>query len=61
VTLSGRSFIWHRNISGSNTVPWDTPESTVVSSDVSPSTIVLIFLVVKKFRSHVWMLPLIPY
>jgi hypothetical protein len=46
VTLSGRSFIWHRNISGLNTVPWGTPESTVVSSDVSPSIIVFIFLVV---------------
>jgi hypothetical protein len=34
------------------------------TDDVSPSTIVLTFLVqvvVKKFRSHVWMLPLIPY
>ena len=62
MTLSGRSFkygietlaILIRFLGG-------TPESTVVYSDVSPSTIVLIFLVVEKFRSHVWMLPLISY
>ena len=36
------------------------PESTDVSLDFSPSTIVLIILVVRKLVSHVWMLPWIP-
>ena len=60
VTLSGRSFMWQRNSIGpKGTVPWGTP--TVVSFDCSPSTIVRINLVVRKFVSHLWILPFIPY
>ena len=61
VTLSGRSFMWQRNSIGPSTMPWGTPESTVVSFDFSPSTIVRIDLAVKKFVSHLWILPFIPY
>jgi hypothetical protein len=42
-------------------VHWGTPESTVVSFDFSPSTIVRIDLTVRKFVSHLWILPFIPY
>ena len=52
VTLSGRSFMWQRNSIGPSTMPWGTPESTVVSFDFSPSTIVRIDLAVRKFVSH---------
>ena len=61
LTQSGRSLMWHKNMIGPKTVPWGTPESTDVSLDFSPSTIVLIILVVRKLVSHVWMLPWIPY
>ena len=61
VTLSGRSFMWQRNSIGPSTVPWGTPESTVVSFDFSPSTIVHIDLAVRKFVSHLWILSFIPY
>jgi hypothetical protein len=48
-----------RNSIGSKgTVPWGTP--TVVSFDFSP-TIVRIDLAVRKFVSHLWILPFIPY
>jgi hypothetical protein len=41
-----------RNSIGPSTMPWSTPESTVVSFDYSPSTIVRIDLAVRKFVSH---------
>ena len=40
-----------------STVPWGTLKST----GVSPSTIVGIDLAVRKFASHLWILPFIPY
>jgi hypothetical protein len=49
VTLSGRSFMRQRNSIGPSTVPCGTLESTVVSFDFSPSTIVRIDLAVRKF------------
>ena len=61
VTLSCRSFMWQRNSIGPSTVPLGTPESTVVSLDCSPSTIVRIDLAVRMFVSHLWILPFIPY
>jgi hypothetical protein len=61
LTQSGRSFIWHKNIIGQSTVPWGIPESTDVSFELSPSTIVLIVLVDRKLVSHEWMFPLMPY
>ena len=53
--------MWQRNSIGPITVPWGTPESTVVSFDFSPSTIVHIDVAVRKFISHLWILPFIPY
>ena len=41
--------------------PEALPESTDVSCDCSPSTMVFIFLVVKKFVSHEWRVPFMPY
>ena len=58
VTLSGRSFMWQRNSIGSSTVPWGTPESTVVSFDFSPSVRIDSL---RKFVSHLWILLFIPY
>ena len=46
---------------GPNTVPCGTPESTVISSEYSPSSTTRIFLSVRKDVSHVWSGPLIPY
>ena len=53
--------MWQRNSIGPSTVPWGNPESTVVSFDFSPSTIVRIDLAVRKFVNHLWILPFIPY
>ena len=61
LTQPGRSLIWHKNIIGPSTVPWSTPESTDVSFELSPSTIVLIVLVDRKLVNHEWMFPLMPY
>ena len=42
LTHSGRSFMWHKNSSGPNTVACGTPESTWALSECSPSTTTLI-------------------
>ena len=56
-TLSGRSLMLQRNVSGPSTVPWGTPESTDVSLLDSPSTIVLMVRVVRKLVNHEWIVP----
>jgi hypothetical protein len=37
LTEFGRSFMWHKNSIGPSTVPCGIPESTVASSEYSPS------------------------
>ena len=61
VTVVGKSFIWQRKSMGPRTVPCGTPESTLTSSVVSPSSTTLIVLFVRKLVSHVWVLPTMPY
>jgi hypothetical protein len=51
--------MWQRKSIGPSTVHWGTPESTVVSFDFSPSTIVRIDLAVRKFVNHLWSFPFI--
>ena len=61
LTASGRSLMWQRKRSGPNTVPWGTPESTLVWLELHPSTTTCILLSVRKERSQSWMEPLMPY
>lgn len=64
VTLSDKSFMWQRILIGPKTVPYGTPESTVVSQRISHSTfmnMMRIDLAVEKFDSHLCMFPFIPY
>ena len=37
LTTDGRSFIWHKNNKGPNTVPWGTPERTGAGGEWVPS------------------------
>ena len=60
-TVSGKSFIWQRNIRGPNTVPCGTPDSTGADSECSLSTTTFICLSWRKELSHLCKLPLIPY
>ena len=53
--------MWQRKSMGPRTVPCGTPESTLTSSVVSPSSTTLIVLSVRKLVSQVWMLPTMPY
>ena len=53
LTAFGRSFMWHRKSIGPSTVPWGTPESTVASSEYSPSNASHIFLSVRNDVNHV--------
>jgi hypothetical protein len=48
--------MWQRNSIGPSTVPWGNPESTVVSFDFSPSTIVRIDLGVRKYAKKCYIL-----
>ena len=61
LTEFGRSIMCHKNSIGPSTVPCGTPESTVASSEYSPSSATRIFLSVRKDVSHVWSGPLIPH
>ena len=61
VTESGRSFMWHRKSSGPRTVPWGTPESTLVDSDADPSSTTRIVLLVRKLVSQDKVVPCTPY
>ena len=46
---------------GPSTVPCGTPESTVASSDSSPSITTFIFLFLRKFANQLLIEPLTPY
>ena len=53
--------MWHRNNIGPNTVLWETPESTVISLNFSPSSTTRIFLLVRNDASQLCIGPLTPY
>ena len=52
---------WCSRGRGPNTVPWGTPESTLVWLELHPSITTCILLSVRKERSQSWMEPLMPY
>ena len=59
-TDSGRPFMWQRNNSGPSTVPWGTPESTLVASDAVASRTTRMDLLVRKLSSQDKVGPHIP-
>ena len=52
--------MWHKNKRGPKTVPWGTPESTDVASEVMPSKTTCICLLVRKEVSNLCISPVIP-
>ena len=46
------SSIYHKNTRGPKTIPWGTPDSTLLSLDISPSTIAFWVQVVNHVAIH---------
>ena len=60
VTHSGRSFMNIKNNSGSSTVTWGTPLTTLALSDDAPSTNTCCVLLLRKASIHVYVVPCMP-
>ena len=54
------SLTYNKKRSGPSTVSWGTPDSTITSSDNSPSTTTFCFLPVRQFDIQLWISPLTP-